>query len=115
MRVLRLKSCFKTRNFFRLKPGVAVETVHLTIQSGIVTLVPVVADADFIEVPPDEIDYNAPTPVSRERVAEIPDFPMLDPSNSVTLRIPAPHVRRMVYVSLKQWCMTLGCHLPRWS
>ena len=63
----------------RLKPGVAVETVHLTIQSGTVTLVPAIADADFIEVPSDEIAYNAPTLVSRERVAAVLDFPMLDP------------------------------------
>jgi len=53
----------------RLKPGVAVETVHLTIQSGTVTLVPVVTDAEFIEVFPDDIVYNAPTLVSRARVA----------------------------------------------
>ena len=45
-----------------------------------------------------KIDYNAPTPASRERVAEVPDVPMLDPSNSVTLRIPALHLRRMDYV-----------------
>ena len=61
------------------KSGMTVDTLHLTSHSGTVTLVPAVVDADFAEVPPDEIDYNAPTPVSRERVAEIPDFPMVDP------------------------------------
>ena len=39
----------------------------LTIQSGTVTLVPAVVEADIDEVPLDEIDYNAPTPVSRAR------------------------------------------------
>ena len=82
----------------RTKPGVAVATVHLTIQYGTVVLVLAIADADFIAALPDEIDYNAPTHVSRERVAEVPDFPMIDPSNSVTLRIPAPQLRRMAYV-----------------
>ena len=56
-----------------------METLHLTIQSGTVTLVPAVVAADLAEVPPDDIDYNAPTPVSRERVAEILEFPMVDP------------------------------------
>ncbi len=32
-----------------------------------------------MKVPPDEIDYNAPTPVSRERVAEVPDLAMVGP------------------------------------
>ena len=67
----------------------AVETLLLTIQPGTVTLVPVVIEADIDEVPPDEIDYNAPTPVSRERLAEIPDLTMVDTSNSVTLRVPS--------------------------
>ena len=48
------------------EPGMAVETLLLTIQSGTVTLVPAVVEADIDEVPPDEIDYNAPTLVSRE-------------------------------------------------
>ena len=85
----------------RLKPGVAVETVHLTIQSGTVIIVPAIVDAEFIEVPPYDIDYNAPNPVSRERVAEVPDFPMMDPSNSVTLRTPAPHLRSMLTFILR--------------
>ena len=55
----------------RLKLRVAVATYHLTNQSGTVTLVPVVADADFIGFLPDEIAYSAPTPVWRERVAEV--------------------------------------------
>ena len=76
------------------KSGMTVETLHLTIHSGTVTLVPAAVDTDLAEEPPDEIDHNAPTPVSRERLAEIPDFPMVDPSNSVTLRIPAPQLRK---------------------
>ena len=79
-----------------------METVHLTSQSGTVTLVPVVVDVDFLEVVPDEIDYNAPTPVSRERLAEIHDFPMVGTSNSVTLRIPASQLRNMAYVSFEE-------------
>ena len=71
----------------------AVETLLLTIQSGTVTLVPAVVEADIDEVPFAEIDYNAPTPVSRERVAEVPDLTLVDPSNSVTLRAPARQLR----------------------
>jgi len=56
------------------EPGMAVETLLLTNQSGTVTLVPAVVEADIDEVPLDEIDYNAPTLVSRERVAEVPDL-----------------------------------------
>ncbi len=52
--------------------------------------------------PLNEINYNAPTPVSRERVAEVLDFPMFDPLSTVTLRTPAPHLRRMAYVSFKE-------------
>ena len=52
----------------------AVATLHLAIHAGTVTLVPAIAEADLAEVPPDQIDYNAPTLVSREREAEIPDF-----------------------------------------
>ena len=72
----------------RLKPGVAVETVHLSIQSGTATIVPVVDDADFLEVLPAEIEYNAPTPVSRERVAEVPDFLYVGPHNTVLPFVP---------------------------
>ena len=61
------------------KSGMAVETLPLTIQSGTVALVPAVVDADIAEVPPDETDYNAPNPVSRERVAAIRDLSMVDP------------------------------------
>ena len=53
-------------------------------------------------MPPDEIDYNAPTPVSRGRVAEIPDFLWWTPSNNVTLRIPARQLRKMAYVSFEE-------------
>ena len=63
------------------EPGMAVETLLLTVQSGTITLVPAVVEADIDEIPPDEIDYNAPTPVSRERVAEVPDLTMMDPFN----------------------------------
>ena len=76
------------------EPGMAVETLLLTIQSGTVTLVPAVVEADIDEVPLDEIDYNAPTSVSRERVAEVPDLTMVDPSSSVTLRVPARQLRK---------------------
>ena len=65
------------------KSGMAVETLHLTIPSGAVTLVPAIVEADLAEVPPDEIDYNVPTLVSRERVAEIPDFHMVDPQTVI--------------------------------
>ena len=65
------------------KSGMAVETLLLTIQSGTVTLVPAVVDADIDEVLPDEIDYNAPTLVSRERVAAIPDLSMVDPQTAL--------------------------------
>ena len=84
------------------KSGMAVETLLLTIQSGTVTLVPAVVDADIAEVPPDEIDYNAPTPVSRERVAAVPDLSMVDPSNSVTLLVPARQLRKMTSVSFEE-------------
>ena len=97
------------------KSGMTVETLHLTIHSGTVTLVPAVVDTDLAEVPPDEIDYNAPTPVSRERVAEIPDFPMVDPSNSVTLRIPARQLRKWLTFLLESWYMTPGCRPQQWS
>ena len=83
------------------EPGMAVETLLLTIQYGTVTIVPAVVEADIEEVPPDEIDYNAPTPVSRERVAEIPDLTMVDTSNSATLRVPDRQLRKMVYVSFE--------------
>ena len=49
-----------------------------------------------------KIDYNAPTPVSRERVAAVPDLSMVDPSNSVTLRVPTRQLREMAYVSLEE-------------
>ncbi len=48
-----------------------------------------------------KIDYNAPTPVSRERVADVPDLTMVDPSNSVTLRVPARQLK-MAYVSFDE-------------
>ena len=82
------------------EPGVAVETLLLTIPSGTVTLVPAVVEADIDEVHHDESDYNAPTHASRERVAEVPDLTMVDPSNSVTLRDPARQLRKMAYVFL---------------
>jgi hypothetical protein len=60
----------------RQKPGAAVETVHLTIQSGTVTSVPAIVDADLVAVPPDEIDYNALQPdIFAELVGKkIPSF-----------------------------------------
>ena len=38
------------------EPGMAVETLLLTIQSGTVTLVPAAVETDIDEVPLDEID-----------------------------------------------------------
>ena len=93
----------------------AVETLLLTIQSGTVTIVPAALEADIDEVPPDEIDYNAPTPVSRERVAEVPDLTMVDPSNSVSLRVPARQLRKLHTFLLKKWYMMPGCRPPQWS
>ena len=92
-----------------------METLHLTIHSGTVTLVPAVVDADLAEVPPDEADYNAPILLSRERVADIPDFPMVDPSNSVTLRIPARQLRKWLKFIVKKWYMTPGCRPRQWN
>ena len=81
--------------------GIAVETLHLTIHAGTVTLVPAIVEADIAEVPPDEIDYNAPTIVSRERVAEIPDFPMVDTSKQCYSSFPSPSAEKMAYVSFE--------------
>ena len=67
--------CCRTQNFSGQKYGIEVETRHLTVHSGMVTLVPAIVEADLAEVPPDENDYNAPTSVSRDRGAEVPDFP----------------------------------------
>ena len=53
-----------------------LDTLHLTSQSGTVTLVPAITDVDKIEVPPAAIHYNAPTLVSRERFTEVLDFPI---------------------------------------
>ena len=97
------------------EPGMAMETLLLTIQSGTVSLVPAVIEADLDEVPPDEIDYNAPTLVSRERVAEIPDITMVDTSNSVTLRGPARQLRKWHTCPWKRWYMTLGRRPPPWN
>ena len=57
---------------------VEVETVILSIHSGTDTLAPALTDTEPYEVPMDEIEYNAPTLVSRERFAETIDFPMHD-------------------------------------
>ena len=55
-----------------------VETVILSIHAGTVIIVLAVTDTAPYEVPMDEIEYNAPTLVSRERFAETNDFPMYD-------------------------------------
>ena len=99
----------------RQKSGMAVKTLLLTIQSGTVTLVPAVVDADIAEVPPEGIGYNAPTPVSRERVAAVPDLSMVDPSNSVALRVPARQLRKWRTFPLKKWYMMPGCRPQQWS
>ena len=67
------------RELSRLKLGVVVETVHVTIQSGTVTLVPAITDVDPIEVPPAEINVDAPTCVSHMRISEVCDFPCMTP------------------------------------
>ena len=46
---------------------VEVETVILSIHAGTVNIVPALTDTEPYEVPVEEIEYNAPTPVSRER------------------------------------------------
>ena len=84
------------------EPGMAVETLLLTIQSGTVTLVPAVVEADIDEVPLDEIDCNAPTLVSRDRMAEIPDLTMVDTSNSVTPRVSSSTAEKMAYVPFEE-------------
>ena len=80
MKVLLLMLCCRTKYY----PDRSLEwhwkTLIFTIQSGTVTLVLVFIDADIDEVPLDEIDYNAPTLVSRGRVAAVPDLTMVDPS-----------------------------------
>ena len=100
---------------FGQKFGMAADTLILTFQSGTVTLVPAIVETDLAEVLPDEIDYNAPTPIPRERVSEILDFPMVDPSNSVTLRIPARQLRKMAYVSFEEMVHDAGCRPLQWS
>ena len=97
------------------EPGMAVETFLLPIQSGTVTLVPAVVEVDIDEVPLDEIDYNAPTLVSRERVAEVPDLTMVDTSNSVTFRVPARQLRKWHTFPWKRWYMMPGCRPPLWN
>ena len=47
----------------RTQQTVEVETVILAIQSGTVTLVPALTDIEPYEVPMDEVDDNALTPV----------------------------------------------------
>ena len=57
---------------------VEVETVIISIHAGTVTLALALAYTEPYEVPVDEIEYNAPTLVSRERFAETIDIPMSD-------------------------------------
>jgi hypothetical protein len=57
------------RELSRLGTSVAL----LIMQSGTVTLIPATTETDSIEVPPDEIHYNAPTIVSCERFTEVYD------------------------------------------
>ena len=65
------------------------------------TLVPALTDADPLEVPPEEILYNAPTLVSRERSTGATDFPMYYAKHSITLRTPVPDLKRTYYASIE--------------
>ena len=83
-------------------PAVALETMTLAIHAGKVTLVPALTYTEPYEVPMDEIEYNAPTLVSRERFAETIDFPMYDGRHSINLRAPLPDLKRMNYASIEE-------------
>ena len=62
-----LKSSFQDRELSSIGPSVALDTRHLTIQSGTVTLIPATTEADPIEVLPVRVHYYAPSLVSCER------------------------------------------------
>ena len=63
------------------------------------TLVPALTDLDMYETPMGEIAFNAPTPVSRERICETIYVPMCDTKNS-TLHIPVPDLKNMTYATI---------------
>ena len=115
MKVLPFNDILQDAVLSGQEPGMAVEALLLTIQSGTVTLVPAVVETDIDEVPLDESDYNPPTLVSRERVAEVPDLTMVDPSNSVTLRVPARQLRKWHTIPLNNWYMMPGCRPLLWN
>jgi hypothetical protein len=50
----------------------------------------------------DDIAFNDPTIVSRERFSETIDFPMYDAKNNITLRIPSPDLKRITYASIEE-------------
>ena len=61
---------FQERQRTNLVPKEKLKDVLMSIQAGTVTLVPALTDADPVEVRPEEIHYNAPTLVSRDRFSE---------------------------------------------
>ena len=50
----------------------------------------------------DEIAYNAPTLVSRERFSETIDFLMYDAKHSITIRIPVPDLKIITDASIEE-------------
>ena len=96
-----LKSISKSAGIRILSQGWTVKIVVLSIQAGTVILVPALTDSYSYETPLDEIAFNAPTPVSRERFSETIDFPMYDAKHSITLRIPVPVLQRFTYASIE--------------
>ena len=73
----------------------------MSIHVGTVILVPVSTDTEPYEVPMDEIEYNAPILVSRDRFAEAIDSLCMT-QNNITLCIPIPDLRRNTYASIEE-------------
>ena len=71
------------------------------------------------KVPPEEIHYNDPTPVSSGRFSEATDFPMYDAKHIMTMRIPVPELKRMTYATIEEifvdawvWPTTVELKIP---
>ena len=75
-----------------------VETVIISIQFGIVTLVLALTDIEPYEAPMDEVDDIAFTFCSACAVFFV--FPMYGDKNSITLRIPVLDLKRITYASI---------------